>query len=276
MSVLRSARQLRAGRRLRQGVRRRPTPVAGAAAGLPRFLHPGPAPSPALAEADAPCSARGVAASPSPGLLEEALDQPPSSAEDWLDADVSIHVHVDARAPTPADPSPVVPCDACTHEASEASVAGQMPKVGGEAAEHAARVGPSIPQEDPSPLPRLTVPFDRGSDALAAAAPNALRGFIARHGAALAPSSASAARIDLIGHGGSTGPDAGDAGLARRRAETVRDFLGANGMSAVHIRVLDGAEGARDEPPTSDGDGCVVLMVAGDTRRLASDEGQLA
>lgn len=274
MSVLRSARQLRAARRLRQGVRRRPTSVAGAAAGLPRFLQP--APSPALAEVDAQCSARGVAASPIPGPLEEALVRRPSSADDRLDADVSIDVHVDARATTPADQGPVASHDAFAHEASEASGTAQMQKVDDEAAAHAARVGASAPHEDPSPLPRLTVPFDRGSAALTAAAPNALRGFIARHGAALAPSSASAAGIDLIGHGGSAGPHAADAGLARRRAETVRDFLRANGMSAVRIRVLDEADAARDEPAPSDGDGCVVLTVAGDTRRLASDEEQLA
>lgn len=99
-----------------------------------------------------------------------------------------------------------------------------------------------------------SVTFDLDSADLTPAARTALRAFIARYNGATAHAAFSRARIDVVGRASSSGSDAHNLQLSEQRAERVRDFLAANGLVDVPIRVTLDPQGERaanqahDEP----------------------------
>ena len=121
-------------------------------------------------------------------------------------------------------------------------------------------------------LLRESVEFAHDSDALSLSAQTALRDFIDQYDGASSHPAWSRAQIELIGHTSSSGSEQYNTDLSERRAEAVRAFLAANGLSDAPIRVRTEARGESEADQTADvaSDRRVDLVVDGGARMVTA------
>ena len=143
---------------------------------------------------------------------------------------------------------------------------------GADARDQHMRLASTTTGEKEYDLLRASVSFGHNSARLNPPARTALRAFITRYNGATAHPAFSRARVDVIGRASSSGSNADNLDLTRRRAEEVRDFLQTHGFAEVPIRVhLDpqgetGADQTRDNPA----DRRVDLLVDGGQRMVTA------